>query len=152
MLHLIAVLFVIVNVSNIQVSGIPNLIPLFDLMMIFYFTIFTQRFSFWFIFILGIWNDALNGLPLGITAFCYIILIKLFQTLNNHLLLKGDFNQVLRQFVTFLFLFLLLKWFLLSIFYTNLYNLKWPVIQLILSSVVYVPMHKFFDYLKEKLL
>lgn len=151
-LHLIAILFVIINISDVRIAGLSNLIPLFDLMMIFYFTIFADIFAIWFIFLLGIWNDALNGNPLGTTALCYILLIKLFHVLNSKMLIRENFKQIWQQFIAFCFLFLLMKWSILSAFNGSPYSITSPIVQLVLSSSLYVLMHKFFDYLSAKLL
>lgn len=151
-LHLIAVLFVIFNVSDIRIAGLSNIIPLFDLMMIFYFAVFKNVFAIWFIFLLGIWNDALGGNALGVTPLCYILLIKLFSFLNSRMLIKQDFQQIWKQFIIFCSLFLFLKWAILSIFAGEAYSIMTPLAQLALSSCLYVLMHKFFDYLSAKLL
>jgi rod shape-determining protein MreD len=151
-LHLIAILFVIINISEIKIAGLTNVIPLFDLMMIFYFSIFRNNFSIWFVFLLGIWNDALNGNPLGTTALCYIILIKLFTLFNSKMMIRENFNQIWQQFIIFCFLFLSAKWLILSILSGNSYNVVSPLVQFILSSIVYILMHKFFDYISQKLL
>jgi cell shape-determining protein MreD len=151
-LHLVAILFVISNVSDIRIAGLSSLIPLFDLMMVFYFTVFRNIFAVWFIFLLGIWNDALNGNPIGLTAICYILLVKFFLLANSKMLIKEEFRQIWQQFVVFCFLFLLMKWILLSIFNGAFYSVTTPFIQLVLSSSFYVLMHKFFNYLDEKLL
>lgn len=152
LLHIIAVLFVIINVSNIEISGLSNLIPLFDLMMVFYFTIFKRVFAIWFVFILGIWSDALSGSFLGATSLCYILIIKSFLAVNSRMFPKEDFKDVFKQFIIFCFLFLMLKWLILSIFAASFYSLKTPLVHLILTPVLYVVMHKFFDYLSQKLL
>jgi rod shape-determining protein MreD len=152
MLHLIAVLFVIMNVSDIRISGLSNLIPLFDLMIIFYFGAFKNVFSIWFIFLLGIWNDALNGNPLGTTALCYILLVKFFSLLNSKMIIRENFQQIWQQFIAFCFLFLLMKFMILSVLNGAFLSVITPLVQLILSSVLYVLMHKFFDYLSQKLL
>ncbi len=151
-LHLIAVLFVITNVSDIKIAGLSNLLPLFDLMMIFYFAIFRNNFSIWFVFLLGIWSDALNGNPLGTTSLCYILLIKFFSLINSKMMLRENFKQIWQQFVSFCFLFLLMKWMILSIFNGTLCSIVTPLVQLALSSSLYILMHKFFDYLSQKLL
>ena len=151
-LHLIAILFVIINVSDIRIAGITSVIPLFDLMMIFYFAVFRNVFSIWFVFLLGVWNDALCGNPLGVTALCYILLIKLFSVLNGRMMIRENFDQMWRQFIAFCALFLLMKWALLSMLNAAAYSLISPLVQLALSSVLYVVMHKFFDYLGQKLL
>jgi len=151
-LHLIAILFVIVNVSDIKIAGLTNVIPLFDLMMIFYFGVFKNVFSIWFIFLLGVWSDALCGNPLGLTALCYILLVKIFTMLNGRMMIRENFDQLWKQFIAFCALFLLMKWAMLSIFNSAVYSIISPLVQLALSSVLYVVMHKFFDYLSQKLL
>jgi rod shape-determining protein MreD len=151
-LHLIAVLFAIVNLCDIKISGLCKVVPLFDLMVVFYFAVFRQTFGIWFIFILGLWNDALNGNPLGTTSLCYILLVKLFCLLNKRLVIKENFIQVWKQFVAFCFLFLLVKWTMLSLFNQAGYDFKTPLVQLVLSSCFYVVMHRFFDNLSQKLL
>lgn len=151
-LHLIAILFVIINVSDIRIAGFSDLIPLFDLMIIFYFGVFKNSFGIWFIFLLGIWNDALNGNPLGTTALCYILLIKLFSLLNSKMIIRENFKQIWQQFIAFCFLFLVMKWMILSIFNGAFYSVVTPLVQFALSSALYILMHKFFDYLSEKLL
>jgi rod shape-determining protein MreD len=140
------------NVSDIRIAGLSDLIPLFDLMIIFYFGLFKNTFSIGFIFILGIWNDALNGSPLGTTALCYILLIKLFSLLNHKMMIKENFIQIWRQFMAFCFLFLLMKYAILSAFNGEFLNVITPIVQFVLSSVLYILMHKFFDYLSQKLL
>lgn len=151
-LHLIAIMLVIVNLSDIKIAGFSRLIPLFDLMIIFYFAVFRSDFRIWFIFILGVWNDALSGNLLGITSLCYIILIKIFLMVNDRMVVKENFMQVWRQFILFSFLFLALKWMMLSISENSSYNLVTPTVQFVLSVLFYVLMHRFFDYLKRNLL
>lgn len=151
-LHLVAILFVIFNISDIRIAGLLDLIPLFDLMIIFYFTVFEGVFGIWFIFLLGIWNDALNGNPLGITALCYIVLVKIFGLLNGKLLIRENFKQIWQQFIAFCFCFLLMKWLMLSAFNGAFLSITPALVQFVLSSTLYVVMHKFFDYLSTKLL
>ncbi len=151
-LHLVAILLVIANVSDIRIAGLTSVMPLFDMMMIFYFAVFKNVFSIWFVFLLGVWCDALNGNPLGLTSLCYILLIKLFLVFNLRMMIRENFDQLWRQFIVFCFLFLLMKWTILSVFNGAAYTIISPLVQLALSSVLYVVMHKFFDYLSQKLL
>ena len=151
-LHLIAILFVILNISDVKIAGLSDLIPLFDLMIIFYFAIFKNVFGIWFIFILGIWNDALNGSPLGTTALCYILLVKFFILVNSKMMIREDFKQIWQQFIAFCFLFLAMKWLILSVFNAGFFSLTTPLVQFVLSSALYILMHKFFDYISSKLL
>lgn len=151
-MHVVAILLVIFNVSDIRIAGLSDLTPLFDLMAVFYFAVFKNIFAVWFIFLLGIWNDSLNGNPLGTTAICYIVLIKFFSLLNQKLMIRENFKQIWRQFVAFCFCFLLMKWLILSVFNGEFYSATTMFVQFVLSSALYVVMHKFFDYLSRKLL
>ncbi len=151
-LHLIAILFVVLNVSDVRIAGLSDLIPLFDLMIIFYFAVFKNIFGIWFVFLLGIWNDALNGNPLGTTALCYILLVKFFILVNSKMMIRENFKQIWQQFIAFCFLFLLMQWLILSMFNSSFYSIVTPLVQFVLSSTIYILMHKFFDYLSEKLL
>ncbi len=152
LIHLIAILLVILNVSDIEIAGFADVMPLFDLMAVFYFAIFRNVFAIWFIFLLGIWNDALNDNILGVTSLCYILLTKLFLLLSNKMLIRENFKQVYEQFIIFCFLFLLMKWAILSVLNDTYYTIVTPLVQLALSSAFYVLMHKFFDFLSTKFL
>ena len=101
---------------------------------------------------MGIWNDAITGNILGITALCYILLIKLFILLNKKLNIRDNFQYILKQFIVFLAIFLFIKWLILSLLNGSFYNPKILLVQFVLSSVFYVVMHSFFDYLTVKLL
>ncbi len=151
-LHLVAILLVILNVSDVRIAGLSDIIPLFDLMAVFYFGVFKNTFSIWFIFLLGVWNDALNGNPLGTTALCYIVLTKFFALINTKLIIRENFNHIWQQFVVFCLVFLLMKWAMLSIFNGEFLNVTTLIVQFILSSVLYVVVHKVFDHLSTKLL
>lgn len=151
-LHFVAILLVIINISDVKVAGFADVMPLFDLMAIFYFAVFKNVFGIWFVFLLGIWNDALSDNFLGVTALCYILLIKLFIAFSNKMLIRENFKQVCQQFAIFCFLFLLMKWAMLSVLNDAYYSIVTPLVQCVLSSVFYVLVHRFFDFLSEKFL
>ncbi len=152
-LQLIAVLFAMLNLSNIKIEFVADFLPLFDLMIIYYFTIVRPGiFSIWFLFILGMISDSINGFPLGVTSLCYIIAVKLFTNLSQRIVVKENFQQIFGQFIAFAFFVLLLKWFMLSVYYFRIYNFSGPLIQLVITSIFYIFMYKFFDYLDKKLI
>ena len=152
LLYLIAIPFVIVNVSDVRIAGFSSVVPLFSLMMIFYFTILKKVFNIWFIFILGVWADALSGQYLGITPLCYIMIIKLFLFFNGKTFVAESFRQIWQQFTLFCFLYLLVKYLVVSVFIGSFSSVSGLLLQFITSSLAYVFMHKFFDYLNKKLL
>jgi len=152
LLYFFAIFLTILNLSNIKIAGFAKIMPLFDLMIIFYFTIFKDRFGLWFVFLLGIWNDALNGNLLGLTSLCYIVLIKLFMLFNNRAFARENFMQIWQQFIAFCFLFLFIKWIIFVIINVKASSVGMLFVQWVLSSFFYILMHRFFDYLNKKLL
>lgn len=151
-LYFAAIFFVTLNISDIRINSFALVLPMFDLMAVFYFASFKRVFGLWFVFILGIWSDALGGNALGITPLCYIIVLKFFAVLNERMLIRENFVQIWRQFLFFCLVFLVLKWLFLSAFNGTLFGARNLMIQAIVSPIFYVVMHRFFDYLSKKLL
>ena len=144
LIYLTTILFAALNVSAINIAGISKVMPLFDVMAIFYFTIFSNVFSLWFVFLLGIWSDALNGNPLGCTSLIYVVLIKIAAILNQKFAIKENFKIIWQKFAIFCFFVLFLKWILLSIFYGVFYGVATIFVQFILTTLLYAVMHKIF--------
>lgn len=151
-LRLFAVVLVIMNLTNINIAGFNDIMPAFDVMAVFYFAVYKNIFGLFFIFLLGIWNDSLNGNALGITALLYIILIKFFLILNNRLLNKDNFIKIWQQFIYFLIIYFCGKWVFLIVINGGSSSFGILISQIIVSGLFYIPMHKLFDYLSIKLL
>jgi len=149
-LYFLLILFTIFNISDIKILNLSNFTPLFDLMMIYYFTIHRANiFGFLFIALIGIWGDAINSIPLGISSLCYIILIKMFNIINQRMFLKESFNNVFRQFILFSLLFISLKWAILSLYFLNIYDFTMPLIRVIISILLYPAFHKIMNFLEK---
>ncbi len=144
-IYFISIVFAVFSFLDFEIAGLSVAWPLFDVMMIYYFRIFRSFFSLWFIFFLGLIVDSLSGEILGVTSLTYIIGVKFFEYLEIRLAIKDEFEQVLRRFVAFLTCILLLKWLILSIANFASYNFVAILIQLVISSVCYVFMHKLLD-------
>jgi rod shape-determining protein MreD len=152
-LQIIATFFAMLNLSSIKIDYIADFMPLFDVMIIYYFTVLkSETFGIWFLFILGILADSIGGFPLGITSFCYIMSVKFFVALNKRTAIQDSFYQIFWQFVAFAFLISLLKWLIISFYDFQFYSIINPLIHLAITSVFYVFMHKVFYYLDKKLL
>ena len=79
-------------------------------------------------------------------------MVKFFLTINHKMLIRENFIQIWQQFVAFSFVIIALKWGLLSVLEGTFIGITVPLIQFLISVFLYVPMHKFFDYLSLKLL
>jgi rod shape-determining protein MreD len=122
-------------------------------MIIYYFAVLKPDvFAVWFLFLLGIIGDAINGFPMGITSICYILMVKLFCGLNKRIVMRETFHQIFGQFAAFAFSILFSKWLIISIYHSQIYNIISPIIQLVITCTIYVLMHRFFDYLDRKLI
>ena len=152
LLYIFVVILTIINFSKIDLAGINNVIPMMDIMAIFYFTVFKNFFGLFFIFLIGIWNDAISGNLLGLTSLIYVVLIKFFGILNIRILSKENFLKIWLQFIYFLATFLLIKWTFLSLINSATASIWSIIAQLIISAIFYVPIHSFLDYLSAKLL
>jgi len=153
LIQIIAIIFAMLNLSNIKIEYVADFLPLFDIMIIYYFAVLKPDvFAVWFLFLLGIISDSINGFPLGITSVCYIIVVKLFCSLNKRIMMYDTFHQIFGQFVAFAFSILFLKWLIISIYHLKTYNIISPLIQLVITCTIYILMHRVFDYLDRKLL
>ncbi len=154
-LYLTAILLTIVNLNSISnnPTGLVISLPLFEIMIIYYFAIYKKNvFGLGFIFFIGIWSDSLNGIPLGITSLIYVVVVKIFDLISHKQSPKEDFKSILKEFVIFITVILFLKWLLLSFYYKDPYSVSPFLSQVIISSLTYVIMHKFFDFLSKKFL
>ena len=148
--HLIAIIAVIVNLLHFKNTKFLQILPMFDLMVIFYFAVYRPIFSLWFLFLLGFWSDAILGNAAGITTFLNIFLVKFFLLLNERIISRDNLVHIWYQFSIFAAIFLLIKWFILSVFYNDFYNIFWPLMHWMIASIFYVIMHKVFDFLSLK--
>lgn len=149
-IYLVTILVTMFNIVDVKIAGFSKVWPLFDVMFIFYFAIFNRVFSSWFVFLIGLFGDALNSNPLGMTSLLYIFLIEFFEIVNQRFVIRDDFKQIFYQFILFLALLLFLKWIFISLYNSSFYDVKILIIQLILSGFLYVVVHKFCDYLSNK--
>jgi len=151
LLHLVLVFFVIFNAFDVGVIGISNILPLFDVAAIFYFTVYKKYISTWFVFLIGVWADSLSGGVLGVSSLCYIALIGLFSFLNHKMYIRDNFIQIWQQFIVFCFLFLTFKYLVLSAINGTLYGTLDLFFRFVITSLVYASLHKFFDYMSQRL-
>ncbi len=148
-IYIITIIFTVMHLVTSDFFLNKNIaLPLFELMIIYYFTIHKNNiFGLWFIILIGLWSDAISGSPLGFTSLIYIVIIKIYHIINQKISTKESFAETLIEFIIFLTIILTLKWLFLSIYYNNLYNFIPFLSQIIISSITYILMHRFFNFL-----
>jgi len=151
-LHLIALFFVTLNVAPIKIANMPSISPIFSSIIVFYFCVYRENvFSFFFIFILGLWCDSLRMLPLGTTSFALLLSIKIIREINSRVLTKDSFSQLVILFAIFCGIFSIIKWSVLSIFYQKLFPIFHAFLEIGVTVLLYVILHNFLDFLNRKL-
>ncbi len=152
LIYLMTIFFVITNLLYFRFADFLQIVPMIDLMAVFYFSIYRQIFPIWFLFLIGLWNDSITNNILGVTSFLNIFLVKFFLILNERLIIRDNFVHIWYQFAIFSILFLLIKWFILSSFYGDFFSILWPITNWFISVIFYFIMHRFFDYVSFKVL
>ncbi len=121
----------------------------FPFLLIFYFTLKEySRFDFLLVFIAGLINDTVVGLPLGISSFSYIA-VCIFAAYLRNITIRPN---LIKDWFYFLFVISLINsinYSVLFFFFSFELDIMFYVINNLLTFLFYVPISLFFDnYLK----
>jgi len=121
----------------------------FPFLLIFYFTLKEySRFDFLLVFIAGLINDTVIGLPLGISSFSYI-LVCIFAAYLRNITIRPN---LIKDWFYFLFVISLINsinYSVLFFFFSFELDIMFYVINNLLTFLLYIPISLFFDnYLK----
>lgn len=136
-----ALLVIFASVVPLHIPGMSSFLPLFNIMMVYYWTIYRpDLFPVWFIFLLGLMQDALYGTPLGVYALLNMATWMMIVSFREYFSKESFFN-VWAKFFLVSFIITLLNWGVF-LFLTG----KWlvptnAVLQWLLSAVLYACIH-----------
>ena len=121
----------------------------FPFILVFYFTLKEySRFDFLLVFIAGLINDTVVGLPLGISSFSYI-LICIFSAYLRNITIRP---HLIKDWFYFLFVISLINsinYSVLFFFFSFELDIMFYVINNLFTFLFYIPITLFFDkYLK----
>ena len=121
----------------------------FPFILIFYFTLKEySRFDFLLVFIAGLINDTVIGLPLGISSFSYII-VCIFAAYLRNITIRP---HLIKDWFYFLFVISLINsinYSVLFFFFSFELDIMFYVINNLFTFLFYIPITLFFDnYLK----
>ena len=121
----------------------------FPFLLIFYFAVKEySRFDFLLVFIAGLINDTVVGLPLGISSFSYIV-VCIFAAYLRNITIRPN---LIKDWFYFLFVISLINsinYSVLFFFFSFELDIMFYVINNLLTFLLYVPISLFFDnYLK----
>lgn len=148
----IAIILVIIGAFNFQIPGLAKFVPLFALMTIFYWCAYwPDLMPKWFVFLLGLFQDAIYGTPIGITPLLLIITWWVIVSGRKHLV-KEPFIVIWLMFALVVTLYVISNWLLNSIYAGELLYSNTMWMQCVLTIVIYPVIHKLFNYIHERLL
>ena len=121
----------------------------FPFLLIFYFALKEYgRFDFLLVFIAGLINDTVIGLPLGISSFSYI-LVCIFASYLRNITIRPN---LIKDWFYFLFVISLINsinYSVLFFFFSFELDIMYYVINNLFTFLFYIPITIFFDnYLK----
>ena len=121
----------------------------FPFILVFYFALKEySRFDFLYVFIAGLVNDTVIGLPLGISSFSYI-LVCIFASYLRNITIRP---HLIKDWFYFLFVISLINsinYSVLFFFFSFELDIMFYIINNLFTFLLYVPVTIFFDkYLK----
>ncbi|MBD1167025.1 rod shape-determining protein MreD [Pelagibacterales bacterium SAG-MED09] len=117
----------------------------FPFLLIFYFTLKEySRFDFLLVFISGLVNDTVVGLPLGISSFSYI-LVCIFAAYLRNITIRPN---LIKDWFYFLFIISLINsinYSVLFFFFSFELDIMFYVVNNFFTFLLYMPIISFFD-------
>ncbi|MGB1539326.1 MAG: rod shape-determining protein MreD [Rickettsiales bacterium] len=128
-------------------AGLAYFPPDICLISVYYWVLFRpSAFPFWFVFLLGILQDALLGVPLGMSSFL-LILFRLLVLSQHRQLAKETFWAIWVGFGILSALFSLCAWLLASVFESALLPFQFFLMQWLFTIGLYPLAHLVFNRL-----
>jgi rod shape-determining protein MreD len=144
--RLISVLLITLCGVKYNITGFSYLIPSIESLILFYWTIHNPRVvSKSFLIILGIYQDLLTGLPLGLSSLCYIIMNYALLSQRRYFI-KSPFNVTWIGFFIFNLFAIILKSMLLMLYYQDFFVPTSMVIYFITTICCYPIFHLLFNH------
>jgi rod shape-determining protein MreD len=138
-------LLLILSSAPVDVTGTSAFFPAFDVMAIYFWSSYRPTaMPYWFVFILGILRDSLEGIMLGVSPFVYL-LIRLIIVSSKRLYRKENFIVVWQGLIFILIIAITLKWALLSFLIDKTLVIDYAVMQFMVSIAIYPLLHWLFN-------
>jgi rod shape-determining protein MreD len=143
----LTLLLVVLSASPKRIIMIGDFVPLFAAIGIFYWALFRpKRMPYWFIFILGLVQDALFGMPLGISSLAYL-LFRYMVGSQRRLFIKEAFWAVWAGFSGFASLLFIFIWVVMSLYHQMVLPFASSILQWIFTALCYPLLHLLYTRL-----
>jgi len=143
----ISVFLVLLGSVNINIAGIASFVPLYLVMTVYFWSIYSPYYMpKWFVFLIGLFQDILYGMPMGISALLLLVLWGIVVSQRRHLT-KEPFIVVWIMFVITIGFYIVAEWLINSIYFGELIFSPAIIMQLIVSVLIYPLIHKLYEFI-----
>lgn len=148
---LMIIIILLLSVACWRISGIQYVIPDFNVMFLFFWSIYRPDVApRWFLIILGILRDVLTGMVFGVSAVTYVLL-SVFIRSRSERYLKENFSAMWAEFFSIVAMALLIEWVMLSYLNDNIIDFRFAAMQGMLSIFIYPFFHYSFYNINKKM-
>lgn len=143
-----ALLLLLFSSVPIHIPGVATFFPAVDIMVIYYWVSYRpDSLPDWFIFLLGILRDVLEGVSLGVGALVYLI-VRLMVSASRDAYRKGSFPVVWQGMAVVTIVAIAVKWMLISFVMNVPVSLTAAIMQVLFSISIYPVVHWFFNLIQ----
>ena len=137
----LSIIMVLLAAIPLHFPGAALVMPVFTLINIYYWnTFYAGALPLLFLFVLGILQDTLAGLPLGVSSFVNIVFALMLMR-ERHNFGKTVFGTMWLGFVSLSLLAFVLQWLIMSIYMAKLFPMSGLLLQWVSTCLAYPPVH-----------
>jgi len=143
----ITIILLLVSLVPKHISGLGNFMPVLFMIPIFYWGIYGARdMPYWFVFVLGLVIDSINGQPLGLSSLLNVFFLATIHAQKKYIHKEGFIVKWV-YFTILLAAVSALHWLLIGLFYSTPQGVWFALIQWFLTLCCYPLFHQLFDML-----
>ena len=131
-------------------GGNWQMMPDFTLINLFFWSLFIEgALPYWFVFMLGLLQDSINGTPFGMTAFINMILVWLVSQ-QLRVIANMSFFFIWGVFIGFAIVSYALQWLLTMLYYMHIFSFNSNMLAFAFLCCVYPVCHIILTLLWQK--
>lgn len=139
----LTVFMVLLAAVPLHIAGAAQLMPLFALISIYYWNTFAPGLlPYAFLLALGLLEDTLRGMPLGISCVIYIVFALLISR-EQKSFGRAKFGGLWVGFALLSLIVLLLEWCMMSFYWSSMLPFGPHLLEWLMTCLAYPPVHFF---------
>ena len=142
---IVALLLLVLSSVPTYIAGASAFFPVVDIMVIYYWSSYRPgTMPDWFVFLLGVFRDSIEGLSIGISP-CVYLLVRFMVVASRGLYRRENFIVVWQGLAITALIAIAGKWLLVSFIMDTPLILDYAIMQFMFSVAMYPVFHWFFS-------